>query len=117
MATGIQGYFVSKIGKCYKLTVTVYNECGSASDDSFFEIDSRAYRLKNPNGSIIEENSNYSDFRIQLFPNPVINHFNLTIEMNETDQVMIDILDIAGKKSDLLPIQLYQKELVKLTIT
>jgi len=96
---GSQGFFndPNKVGNCYKLTVTVFNACGSASDFSFFELDNRLYRLKpqTDEGSTLEEH--YSE-RVNFYPNPVKNQLTFEIENQEDIVFGAVIYDLSGKK-------------------
>ena len=95
--TGPINYFLNKGGQCYKLTITVYNECGSAEDWTYFEVNgSRQLRLKSPNTSNLSNTTN-STFDLKVYPNPATNEINLSVE-NDLDQLIsTDIMDVSGR--------------------
>jgi hypothetical protein len=90
---GAPGYFddTNKIGKCYKLTITVLNECGSATDWSYFKLDSNIqYRKK-------YIKTNISKNEISFYPNPVRNQLNFIIVQDADFSFSAELLDISGR--------------------
>jgi len=96
---GSQGYFAdpNKVGNCYKLTITVYNVCGSASDYSFFELDSRLYRKKKQSfeNNKLEE---YQNNTVEFYPNPVNDRITLEMEHSQDFAFSATIYDLKGKR-------------------
>jgi hypothetical protein len=89
---GSTGYFLTKLGHCYKLTVTGYNACGSASDWSYFDVNG-AY--KTAPSSVISVAGNSDQVTLQSNPIHNIAQFNLHLVVDRT--VSLFVYNVQGQ--------------------
>ncbi len=99
--TGSDGYFSYTNGlfsynKYFKLTVTIANQCGSATNYSYLKVNSRGKSLTETTPAIVESGKVASD--VAIYPNPATD--NLTIEINAAidDYYTITIIDVLGNQ-------------------
>jgi hypothetical protein len=97
---GNQGYFGgncnSLLGKCYKLTLTVSNPCGSATDWSYFKIDNPPYyRMASTKN---EEDISFIENNFSIFPNPFKDKLTINYYLENEKKVKIQLFDYSGKE-------------------
>jgi hypothetical protein len=81
-------------GSIYRITFTVYNDCASASVSHVIKINRT--NLKN----LVEESTDEVNLNqaVSIYPNPMIDEVNFTINAKANDVVNISILDVQGRK-------------------
>jgi len=99
------GYFVNKVGHCYKLTVYVENACSNVSDWSYFNLNT-LYKPAKDGDLSLDDMTRMNPIEINLLQNPVKDKaiFNCFSELERNGD--FGLYDIAGK--------LVSKELVRL---
>ena len=86
------------IGRCFKITVTVGNQCGFASQVAYIRFDGTClHDPDNDENSFVIPGSNTSATQFQLFPNPVENTLQIKISKSMPSIVRTEIFDSSGK--------------------
>lgn len=86
---GNTGYFAANgLNKCYKVTITVGNACGSSTDWTYFKCDG-AYKTADV--------ASFSSPDVELYPNPFVDWLTLDYSLSEESIVSLSLLDISGR--------------------
>lgn len=91
--SGGTGYFTNKVGECYKLTITVYNQCSNAVDWTFFEID--GYYKNDGTTGVVNEVALTNE--LNVYPNPFSSNVQIVLSLANDSPVSAYLMDAQGK--------------------
>ncbi|MEQ8625845.1 MAG: T9SS type A sorting domain-containing protein [Vicingaceae bacterium] len=85
--------------------------------DSYEVINAKEYTLEELNSVGISENAN-SNASLNIYPNPSNNIANVSIDLKESNNVQLDVMDITGKviSSDNLGVMAKGNQLIRLNV-